>query len=668
MSPRTALHLCHREFEAMAAPFCAAGVLDDDDVLIVDAATARLAPVSARVLLAFALALRAQRDGHVGVDLARARKLFDRGDEADEAAADGPAWPQDTAQWQREVLDSPLVARHGEPDRLFAAQTLPDDRLLLMTARMADEQARLARGLLRLAREAPALAAPVGELRARLEPLLTRGVSPELLAAKRQSVQALATAASGSLVLLTGGPGTGKTFGVKALIAALYAVCDPTADRLRVALAAPTGKAAVRMTEAMAEQLDGLPLTPAVAQALRSLPAMTVHKLLGLSPDGRARYGSDRPLDADVVVVDETSMVDLPLMRKLVEAVRPGARLVLIGDPDQLASVDVGTVLADLYAASLSPTSPLNPCGVRYTVNHRFAKAPLVSAVAMALQAATEASRDEAWQLLCGHCALPSPHDGLRFDRIALAPPAARPQGLDDLAAPYLSARGHGGVIAQHVRTSGSASLREPAVRAEVLAAMASYRVLAVHRRGTMGVSGLNEGLGERVRAFLARALGERKGVSSDGPAQPATLPRHAGHWLGELVLVTENAYDVDLRNGDVGVVLPGEAGLLVAVFPVTDTAPDGAARLGSRELALARLPAHLPALAMTVHKSQGSQFGRVALVLPDRDAALLTRELVYTALTRASGTFAWAGQEALLRAALGRAVERASGLAAGLG
>lgn len=662
MSDQPALHLCNRGFEELAVPFVTAGVLSEDDLLLVDAATARLPRVSDRVLLAFALAMRAQRDGHVGIDLSQARALLERADDAGEDQTVRPAWPGDVAAWLQETRTCPLVASAGEPHCLFVAQPMPDGSALLLTARMADEQQRLARGLARLAAASPALVASVAALRAQLDPLLTRDVEPALLAAKRQSVQALATAASGSLVLLTGGPGTGKTFGVKALIAALYAVCDPAAERLRVVLAAPTGKAAVRMTEAMAERLDQLGVAPAVAQALRSLPALTVHKLLGLSPEGRARHGLDHPLDADLVVVDEASMVDLPLMRKLVEAVRPGARLVLMGDPDQLASVDVGTVLADLHAASGQPTSPLGRCAVRYTVNHRFADAPLVSAVAVALQADTQPARDQAWALLCGQQALPAPHTALRFDRVVLSPPAKRATGLGDLARPYLADTGYAGVIARHLRTGGVGALRDGTAHAEVLAATAHYRVLAVHRRGPLGVSGLNDGIGERVRVGLAQALAARREPAPAATTQVA-VPRQGGHWLGELLLVTENAYDVDLRNGDVGVVLPGDDGRLVAVFAATTATADGKPQPTTRQLALARLPPHMPALAMTVHKSQGSQFERVALVLPDRDSALLTRELVYTALTRASGSFAWSGEAGLLRTALNRAVVRASGL-----
>ncbi len=659
MSDRPALHLRQAVFEALASPFAAAGVVSDDDLLLVDAATARLARVPERVLLAFALALRAQRDGHVGVDLAQARRLYDRPNEAEGPQAAQLAWPADVAAWQREVRACPLVASNSEAHRLFAVQGLVGAAELLMTARMADEQTRLARALLRLATTAPALSASATELRSHLDPQLTRGVAPALVAAKRHSVQALATAAAGSLVLLTGGPGTGKTFGVKALIAALYAVCDPQAEHMRVVLAAPTGKAAVRMTEAMAEQLDKLGATPAVERALRQLPAMTVHKLLGLSPDGRARHGLERPLDADLVVVDEASMVDLPLMRKLAEAVRPGARLVLIGDPDQLASVDVGTVLADLYAASSEPTSPLARCAVRYTVNHRFAEAPLVSAIAVALQANTPDGRQEAAAHLCGQLALPEPHAALRVERVVLTPANARPTGLDALSRPYTDPTGYAGVVAQLLREGGVAALREPRAHAKVLEAMGCYRILAVHRRGHLGVSGLNEGVGERVRTALTKALNQRR--PSD--ATPIALPRQVGHWLGELVLVTENAYDVDLRNGDIGVVLPAEGGELVAVFAAARADATGDSPGGTRELALARLPPHMPALAMTVHKSQGSQFERVALVLPERDSPLLTRELVYTALTRASKTFAWSGDEALLGTALARPVVRASGL-----
>jgi exodeoxyribonuclease V alpha subunit len=495
-----------------------------------------------------------------------------------------------------------------------------------------------------------------------------------------------------------GGPGTGKTFSVSRLLAALLAPTNAEASRPHVALAAPTGKAAARMREALREAVDPkkknkLELDAATRDAILALPAETLHRLLGVRPDGSCRHDKNNPLAADVVIVDEVSMVDLTLMRRLVEAVRTDARLVLLGDRDQLASVEAGSVLADLvHAADEYPELGRRRCA--FTTSRRFASAPDIGLVAACLQSyktkhpdvLARESREKprtalALDVLCerahatdethrGAGAKDAPTEGTDATKPAhyratrrvehLGKPdrstrgAARPSDaqLARLVAPYLEGFdalapvdeaesktkdvpriGYAALVKQHC--GGQKEPADDVLRA-ILDAFDRYRVLAVHRAGPLGVSGLERALAAKVRDYL--------GVKGSG-----------AYWIGKPILITQNAYDVGLMNGDVGIILPRREGS-AAVFP-------GEAPGTVRSVATARLPPHEGALAMTVHKSQGSQFERVALVLAGRSSPIQTRELVYTGVTRAKNQLAWLGDESELKDALDRRVTRESGL-----
>jgi len=490
---------------------------------------------------------------------------------------------------------------------------------------------------------------------------------------------------------VSGGPGTGKAYSVSRVLAALLVANDPGRP-LGIALAAPTGKAAVRMRDAIREAVgERLDVPDAVRAALLALEATTLHRLIGLRPDGSARHDRHQPIEADVVVIDEASMVDVALFRRVLGALAPETRLVLLGDRDQLASVDAGAALADLVRGRDGgglATAPLTSRIQAFTVSRRFASAPHIALTAACLQseaapreglpASHDARLERALELLTGRGlperAEPSPAErivwlGAGADRSTGARPRPSPAQLDALAAPYLTGsvdlgsldairrgelegppaplEGYVRRLARHLDPSRRArrrpwrdSLLEPATQRSLLDALDQYRVLATHREGPLGVEGLERAIAARVRAFLARL-----GVDARG-----------AHWLGRPILITENAYDVGLMNGDVGLVLPTQRGLEVA-FP-----SDRAGQV--RTVPLARLPSHEGALAMTVHKSQGSQFDRVALVLAGRASPIQTRELVYTAITRAKQQLLWLGDEGELRAALVRRAERLTLLA----
>ena len=664
---------------ALAKPFVDAKVLDLAALALVDAVAGRYGEKDAHVLLGLAMAVQAQNQGHVGIDLQRAKMLLQRGEAQTQTTTDDPQpqWPQPSA-WSAAVHASPMVGGADDHDTPFCRQPMEHSKLiehseLIVTRRMWRTQRRLAEHLREIAATPPRLQVPEALLTARTQQLCggdASQVASQVGAseASEQSKLAVHAAARHRLCIVTGGPGTGKTTCIKRLLALLLD-CNRLANGppLRILMAAPTGKAAVRMTEAMRTGLTDLASNGVTAETiavLSALPAQTVHKLLHLQPDGTTTLGRHNRLVADIVVIDEVSMVDLALMAQLVAAIPQGCRLILLGDKDQLASVDVGTVLADLV--SRPPTHASNALAngvVRLQYSHRFKDAPTIGAVAQALQH-DEPLLDLAHALLCGDQLAAGENVP---DRVVRLDPAqrhslARKSALATLAQPYVA--GYVQEIATILRDHGMDGLADPLRQAQVLAALDAYRVLAVHRRGDLGVQGLEKALGEVVQEALLVAFNKRK--SSRSPVKEATtVPRSGQAWLGQPILITQNAYDVDLRNGDVGIVLCGNRvdrghRELVAVFAVQGA--DQA--LGQvRTLALARLPPHAGALAMTVHKSQGSQFEHVALVLDDRDSPILTRELVYTGLTRATGRLTWVGTPEQLRLGLMRQVTRASGL-----
>ena len=629
------------------ASFIAAGVVSSPQLAVLDALAPRYGWADQPdLLLALALALRAPSTGHVGVDLTRLPEHIQEEGPDPEAAL---TWPPDRAAWAREVQANPAV---GGPDEHHTPFTWQPTRQggLLMSRRMWEEQRLLAEALEALAQATPALTVPEPQLTDLLHRVYPQRDAQEARAAAR-------VVASRGLAVITGGPGTGKTWGLKRILAVLLHTALQRGRPLSIELAAPTGKAAVRMGEAMTEALDDLvhaELHPGVVPALEGLEPRTLHRLLGGLPHQphRYRHGAHLALAADVVVVDEASMVDLVLMRHLAQAMRPTSRLVLLGDRDQLASVEAGTVLADMVGMPEGSSRALAGSIAHLSRSFRFEKATHVAAIAQALQAGRP---QQATQLLCG--GPPPATDDPRSQRVHWLPDpgdvAVLPDRVArDLARPWLAPAvqdfrhdqgqllpplpGYAWLLRQELSTGPC--IDDPVRQRALLDALGRYRVLTAHRRGSRGVQGLNHLLAARVRSYLGR------------------VPSQGAHWVGRPVLVTANAYEVDLRNGDVGLVLPTGPDELRVVFPV--------GRDEVRALPLARLPAHQAAFAMTVHKSQGSQHHRVALVLPARAGSpILTRELVYTGITRAQWTLTWLGGREVLTDALQRTIQRASGL-----
>lgn len=446
--------------------------------------------------------------------------------------------------------------------------------------------------------------------------------------------QALAAAAAlrSRLCVITGGPGTGKTTTVVRILALLLSA----RPGLRIAVCAPTGKAAARLKKSLDDQRMGLPVPDGVRASLE-LEVVTVHRLLGYRPrEERFARGPHHPLDADVVVVDEASMLDLGLVDALVAALGAQTRLVLLGDRDQLASVDAGSVLTDLvasvppvgdarseaftrwalplFAASCpqhASADPRSDAVVELRHNFRFAEQPGIAALAEALRAG---DADAALDVLAD----PASPEAVRVD-----PPArvdALAVHLDPLLEPL-----------------GAQATGEIAVRLDRIER--GMRVLTALRRGPWGVEGLNRVAEQRLRA---------RGWDLSQP------------WYeGRPVLIARNAPELDLHNGDLGVVIATPDDPQVRVLALRSTA-----ERGWRTVAMARLPEHDTAWSMTVHKSQGSEFERVVLVLPPGRHPLLSRELLYTGVTRARGRVTVIGTAATVRAAVEQVEHRRSGLA----
>lgn len=632
------------------APFNVARVVSAADVRVALRLGRLTGEHDDRVLLAVALAVRAVRSGSVCVRLDDLGSLALPEDEeaARTDAADLP-WPDRTA-WVDAVARSPLVAVgvDGAPDRpaRWVGGALYLDRYWRdELAVRHDVDGRLA---------APDLPVDAD----RLDAALAR-----LFPAVEDTRQRLAAAhaATRRLTVLTGGPGTGKTTTVARLLAVLHDAARPAtaavpapsragatapADQgtaLRVALAAPTGKAAARLQEAVREVVAGF--GDAADRARVGTPvATTLHRLLGYRPGSSTRFRHDahHHLPHDVVVVDETSMVALPLMARLLEALRPDARLVLVGDPDQLASVEAGAVLGDLVHRE-----PVTPP----------ATAPVVLAAAETALAdappPADGEVDDRAVLGNGVVRLRTVH---RQDRDSeILPLAAAIRAEDAEATLALLRAGHGSVEFLETPDDEPDDAALAAVRADAVAAgtllveaaragdaaaaldaLARHRVMVAHRRGPAG----RGRWAAQVEAWVEEATGHH---ATDSP------------WVaGRPLLVTTNDAEVGLYNGDTGVLVAEPSGGVVAVFG------DPRAPLRVRTH---RLPPVETVHAMTVHRAQGSQFDRVTLVLPPATSPLLTRELLYTAVTRAQSFVRVVGSEDAVRTAVTSPVHRASGL-----
>ncbi len=466
---------------------------------------------------------------------------------------------------------------------------------------------------------------------------------------------ACALALRGHLTIVTGGPGTGKTYTAARLLALLYAV-DAAPERLRVALAAPTGKAAARLKQSVDAALAGLQQRLGDALPLQQLathigPARTLHALLGARPDTRRfRHDAAHPLALDVVIVDEASMVHLEMMAALLDALPPRSRVILLGDKDQLASVEAGAVLGELCRDAEHGRYAPETADFALAMTGQAIPAACVSAGPPLAQQTVMLRRSRRFSGPIGELAAAVNRGdstaALALLRDAPGPAlhwldASSPAALVRLA---LAGRagaegGHEGTLrALQGRPAGSDPLAFDAWVRAVLAAFDSFRMLCVLREGEWGAAGLNLAI---ERALVAARR----------------LTRQGDWYEGRPVMVTRNDPGLGVLNGDIGITLrPATPG-----FPLRAYFMDGE-RLHS--VAVSRLSSVETAYAMTVHKSQGSEFEHTVLVLPPQASPVLTRELVYTGITRARLAFTLATASApVFAAALAQRTRRASGL-----
>jgi exodeoxyribonuclease V alpha subunit len=533
-----------------------------------------------------------------------------------------------------------------------------DDRLYLH--RYFDYERRLARRLMR-AVGAPAEAvvraggeAPIGHaslqtLRATLDRLFDGNATAGGEHPNWQKI-AVALALSRRLTVISGGPGTGKTTTVVNLLACLLA----QAPGCRIALAAPTGKAAARMLEAIRLRAGQLPV-----ESTAGFPteAFTVHRLLGVQPDSDDfRHHAGNPLGIDVLVVDEASMLDLSLATRLLEAVPKSARIILLGDKDQLAAVEAGAVFSELCAdPTLSDAARRQVAGLTGTAPQHIATAPPVEATPLhdSVVWLTENFRFAADSGIGRVAAEINAGDAERAIASLQSGDASGSDSTlawleDDARTPRAAtmARMEAGfaAYAQALRRFAADPARAAMDPAPVFDAFGRFRVLCAEREGPRGVAGINEALARWLRATLDDPL-------DPGPRSP---------WYpGRPVMVLRNDYVMSLYNGDVGLVLPGADGTLSTCF----AQPDG----GFRFIAPARLPEHDTAFASTVHKAQGSEFDEVLLLLPSQSSRVVTRELLYTGVTRARQRVVVVSGADVLRAGIAARMARDSGLVARL-
>ncbi len=603
------------------------------------------------VLLATALALRAPSTGSVCVELDRIAdqvvptgespsELHLAADTGEAAAGDdgtdveglsavGPVdpgrldWPEPRG-WASTVAGSPLVTVGSGVVPFLVVE---DDRLYLHRHWVLERY--IAADLARRARPESSGPARVDEVHVHRMFAEAARVRGDGEIDERQLAAALAAARS-RLVVVSGGPGTGKTSTVATLLAALVRAMDTADLGTRVRLAAPTGKAAARMTEAIRGALGLLEdeLTPAERDSLVELEATTIHRLLGRSAEGGFNHGPGNPLAADLVIVDEVSMVSVALMAGLLAAVPQTATLVLVGDPDQLASVEAGSVLGDLLGRDpavggrAAPPRKLAGNAVELATPHRVQGEARIGDLAELIRSGVADAVLEALRSGLTGITWIDPDDTegraqlVALDRDLLA----RAEELIDAA-----------------RTLGPAA-DDDGVRA-VLDLLNRIKVLAALRRGPTGVDSWNRRIEDHLR---------RRGLIG-----------HGGWYAGRPVMVLRNDYLNGVFNGDVGVSVRDRSGDFHDVWFPREPEP---LRVPS-----ARLGDYSTQWAMSIHKSQGSEFDHVVVTLPPPPSRILTRELLYTGVTRAKREVTIVATEAAIRDSVTRPAARASGLTARL-
>ncbi len=599
-------------------PFERAGILGDDAIQVA-AYLERTAPgTPTNVLLAAALCVRGLAHGHICVEIASVPRTT--ADDRETANAAPPDWP-DPKVWAEDLQDSDLVAVVDPTDALISDSTLDTgiaplvfDGTRVYLERYWRYERQVGDSLLAgTGSSDPPSASAAGNRRVP-EELLDRYLGP---VTDEQGNANLARRA-GSLIndrrvtVLAGGPGTGKTHTIARLLAASLHASGNIDRPLQVALAAPTGKAAARMAEAIGHAVEQLDLPDDVAEQLRNVETSTIHRLLGYRDGITFRADHNHPLSHDLVVIDETSMVALPLMARLLDALRADTRLILVGDPFQLESVEAGSVLADLVGPAARnetpPTGALSDGIVVLRRVHRFTEGSAIAALADAIRSddatrtmeiLTDADHKEALWV--------DPHDDAAIEALRRSVAGRAAESVD------LAATG------------------TPSAALEV---SNELKVLCGTRFGELGSRSWQDQIERRLSGWHERAVSDQ-------------------WYVGRPVMITRNDPITRVFNGDTGVVVVHEGRRMVAL-------PDGEP---VRYLPTSRLTDVSTWWAMTIHKSQGSEFDHAVVSLPEPGSPILTNELLYTAVTRARSQVTVVATRETIEAAVNRRVTRGSGL-----
>jgi len=574
-----------------------------------------------RIALAAALVSRERREGHICLDLAKIDGRTFSAEKDPDVLFTLPG----LVEWTSVLRVSPVVGEPGQYKPLILDR---ENKLYLY--RYWEYQARLSESIHKRLLETEPTTDPEF-IKSALERYFTEDDKEEI---NWQKVAAFTCLRKG-FSIISGGPGTGKTFTVAKILALL--IEQAPKQILRIALVAPTGKGAARLQETIKKIKTDLPCPEFVKQHVPD-ETKTIHRLLKTIPGSPYfRFNSQNPLPLDVLILDEASMVDLALMSKLVQALPSTARLIVLGDKDQLAAVEAGAVFGDIcdtgtihnysrihcqdleavtgYNLQEEQQSAVGPglqdCLTQLRRSYRFSRESNIAALSRAVN---EGNADRVMTLLKNNKA-----KGEVFWR-----PIPRPEDLAQTLKDQ---------ILDHFQECFKAA--EPR---EFFKRFEKFRILCGLRQGPYGVTALNQ----TIETLLNRS----------GPGLPGEK-----WYQGRPILVMRNDYHLDLFNGDSGVVWPDpEAGQQLRVY-----FPGAEGEL--KRFHPLRIPEHETLYAMTVHKSQGSEFDELLLILPDRDVPVLTRELIYTAVTRARHKVTIWGPEEILRAAISRRTERASGL-----
>lgn len=521
------------------------------------------------VWLSFALALNASEGGHTCIDLNEIERWY-----PDDLEIGALTWPA-SSEWVQAVSEhTDLVATPSTVERLPRRPFVLDGPRLYVLRSFAEE---------------------------------------------RTIAQWLNSAAGSRLQVLLGGPGSGKTTAVARQLVERFAggsAQDVASRNATVAMAAPTGKAADRMRQAIESRLLAEKATPEVIARVQEAPSITIHRLLGYSPvrrKGRFEFNSENPLPYDLVIIDEASMLSLSLMYRLLDALRPNAELFLVGDPEQLASVDAGTVLADISTAARAEGSNLHGCTKRLTTQYRYAVGSPIEQVVKAVQSG---DADQVIDLLKSH----RNSDGVVS---WIDPSSKEPADLAAFESLGFAVRRHAQEVVELANTSQYN---------RVLEVLGDMQLLCASRSGQLGIAGWNRTINRWLGSISRKQW-----------------------FVGRPILITKNDHGNQLFNGDVGVVCLDPQGDIRVVF-------DGLT--GPREFPTVRLPEVETVHALTIHKCQGSEYKHAVVVLPTGRSRLLTRELLYTGVSRAREQLTIVASETALRTAVGTVITRASGLA----